>query len=266
MNLTGLNLVEEKHVRHFGQQRESESVSDTWLWATSDEKLDLRDLSHESSKDGQDCGDRFFVFTFVQSVDHNDHRNRGFHEGPDYQLLHLVIQGLIDDFGVRLDQPDECQSELGVPPGELYGKGGEDQVEVTPILEVSGAKEGGAELSICERPLRDRLCDSALPRPSEPVQPVNGGFVGVADPGFDLVQNFCARPPETTVAVAVSIACLLCVSYIIEDSCFACKRMSLQAIVIGNTEIEDALTWFLQGRRHFVCQMYIRRLTIGLGP
>ena len=82
----------------------------------------------------------------------------------------------MDDFGVCLNQPDEGRSELGIPPGELDSQGWEDGLEVAPVLEVSGAKEGGTQPPVCEHPLRDRLCDGALPSPSEPVQPIDGGF------------------------------------------------------------------------------------------
>ena len=116
----------------------------------------------------------------------------------------------MDDFRIRLDEPDEGRSKLGVPPGELDSQSGENRLEVPPVLEVSGTKEGGPKPSICKRPLRDRLGDGTLPRPSEAVQPVYGGLVEVADPKFDFVQNRCTRSPETTIAVAVSIPGLLC--------------------------------------------------------
>ena len=95
-------------------------------------------------------------------------------------------------------------------------------MEVPPVLEVSGAKEGSTKPSICKRPLRDRLGDGALPRPSETIQPVDGGLVEVADPQFDLIQNCCARSPETTIAVAVSIPSLLCTPDTVEGGCFGC--------------------------------------------
>ena len=94
----------------------------------------------------------------------------------------------MEDFRIRPDQPDEGRSKLGVPPGELDSQGGENRLEVPPVLEVSGAKEGGAKTSVCKRPLGDRLGDGALPRPSKTVQPVDGPrIVEVADPKFDLV-------------------------------------------------------------------------------
>ena len=93
----------------------------------------------------------------------------------------------MNDIGIRLDELDKRRSELGVSSGELDSQCREDRLEVPPVLEVSGAKEGGAEMSICRHPLSDGLCDGALPRPSETVQPVDGGLVEVADPKFDVV-------------------------------------------------------------------------------
>ena len=139
----------------------------------------------------------------------------------------------MDDFRIRLDEPDEGRSKFGEPPGELDSQGGKNRLEVPSVLEVSGAKERGAKPSICKRPLRDRLGDGTLPRPSETVQPVDGGLVEVADPKFDLVKNGCARPPETTIAVAVSIPGLLCTPDAVEGSCVSCRRKSHEAIVIG---------------------------------
>ena len=106
-------------------------------------------------------------------------------------------------------------------------------MEIPPVLEVSGAKEGSTKPSICKRPLRDRLGDGTLPRPSEAVQPVDGGPVEVADPKFDLVKNCCTRSSETTIAVAMSIPGLSCTPDTVEDSCFGCGKEFHEAIIIG---------------------------------
>ena len=88
------------------------------------------------------------------------------------------------------------------------------------ILKVSRAEEGGPEPSFCENPLRDRLRDRGLPRPSESIQPVDRRLVKVARPEFDLIQNVAAGPLEATVAVAMSIFGLLRTMDIVEDNCF----------------------------------------------
>ena len=106
--------------------------------------------------------------------------------------------------------------------------GGEDQLEVASVLEVSGAEERGAEPRVCERPLRDRLRDGAFSRPCESIQPVDWGLVKVACPKLDLVQNCSASPLEATVTIAVPILGLLCASETVDDSCFSCGR-SLKA-------------------------------------
>ena len=95
----------------------------------------------------------------------------------------------MDDIWIGPDQLDEGGSKLGVSPGELDREGWEDEPEVPPVLVFSGAKEGGTEPAICECPLGGRLRDGSLPRPSEPVQPVDGGSASarVVDPEFDLV-------------------------------------------------------------------------------
>ena len=172
----------------------------------------------------------------------------------DDQLLHLTIEGLVDDFGIRLDQPDEGRSELGVPPGELDGQGREDGLEVPPVLEVPGAEEGGTQPSIRSRPLRNCLCNSALTRPGEPIQPIDGGFVKVTGPKLDLVKDCCTCSFETTIPIAMSILGLFCAPYIIEDSGFGCRRV-FSDDRHGNTRMHDILTWVLEGEVILCAQM-----------
>ena len=161
----------------------------------------------------------------------------------------------MNDFGIGLDQLDEDRSKPGIPPGELDGQGWEDDLEAAPVLEVSGTEEGCTQPPVRKRPFRDGLCDGALPRPSETVQPVDGGFVEVTGPEFDLVQNCYACSSETTIPVAMSILGVLCVPYIIEDSGFGCRREFFQTIVretrgrkaLGYSDLDP------RERGHFVC-------------
>ena len=104
---------------------------------------------------------------------------------------------------------------------ELNGDSGEDKLEVPPVLEVSRA-EGGPEASVGKHPLRDRLLDGALPRSSQPIQPVDGGTISVTRPKFDFVQNSAAGSFETTSSVTMSILGLSSVVEIVEDGCIGC--------------------------------------------
>ena len=245
-DLTRLDLMEDEHIRRFHQEREPETLSNARLRATSDEEFDVGNLRHKLPKDGQDRRSGFFVLAFVQGVDHDDSRNGGFRQGLDDQLLHLTVEGLVDDFWIGLDQLDEDRSKLGVSSGELDSQGWEDGLEGPPVLEVSGAEEGCTQPPIRERPLRDRLCNSALPRPGETVQPVDRGLVEVAGPEFDFVQNCCARSFETTIPVAMSILGLLCAPKIIEDSGLGCRGV-FSDDRDRNTRTHDILTWVLEG-------------------
>ena len=141
----------------------------------------------------------------------------------------------MDDIRIRPDQLDEGGSKLGVSPGELDRYGWEDRPEVPPVLEVSGAKEGGTESPICECPLGGRLCDRSLARPGEPIQPVDRGFVfvGVVNPELDLVQDCCTRSLQATAAFGVLIPGFFCISDVVENIRFGCGSF-FQAIVIGN--------------------------------
>jgi hypothetical protein len=130
----------------------------------------------------------------------------------------------VGDLWIRPYQRDEDRPEFGICPRKLDGQGGEDETEVAPVFKVSGAEEGGTESSLCERPLRDCLSNGALPRSSETVQPVNRGFVKVACPELDLVQDGTAGPLETSVAVAMAVLCLSSATKIVEGSRFGCRR------------------------------------------
>ena len=131
----------------------------------------------------------------------------------------------MDDFWICLDKPDKGRSKLRVPPGELDSQRWEDRPEVTPVVEIPRAEEGGTQTPVRERPLRDRLCDCALARSGEPVQPIDRRLVEVTGPEFDLVQNFCPCSSETTIPIAMSILGLLRISDVIKNSGFDCKRV-----------------------------------------
>ena len=89
---------------------------------------------------------------------------------------------------------------------ELERKGGEDEVEVATVLEVSGAKKGCPQETISEQKLRDGLSDSRLPCSGEAVQPEDRGCVKVFSPRFDLVQDSLPRSPEAAPAISMLIS------------------------------------------------------------
>ena len=128
----------------------------------------------------------------------------------------------MDDIWIRSDHLDKGGSKLGVCPRELDREGREDRSEVPPVFKISGAKEGGTESAICECPLGGRLCDGSLPRPSEPIQPVDGGLVKVVNPEFDRVQNCGTRSFQATFALSVSVLGLFCISDVVENIRVGC--------------------------------------------
>jgi hypothetical protein len=99
----------------------------------------------------------------------------------------LVVQRLVDNLWIRFYQRQEDRPNLDVLALELDGKGGENELEVTPVQEVSGAEEGGPKLSFRECPLRGCLRDGALPRSGQPVQPVDRAAAIKIYPEFDIV-------------------------------------------------------------------------------
>ena len=97
-------------------------------------------------------------------------------------------------------------------------------MEVASVLKVSRAEEGGTELSLCKQPLRDRLGDRALSCPRQPVEPVDGLFVEIPRPEFNLGQDGSTGSLEATFAAAVAILGLLCTAEVVEDGCFSYRR------------------------------------------
>ena len=97
-------------------------------------------------------------------------------------------------------------SEVGVFVCQLEGKGGEDEVQVAAILEVSRTKEGCSQETIGEDTFGDSLSDRRLPCPGEPVQPEDGGLVQILSPRFDLAQDSLARAAEAASAISMLIS------------------------------------------------------------
>ena len=128
----------------------------------------------------------------------------------------------------------------------MDGQGWEDGLEAPPVLEVPRAEEGCTQLPVRKRPFSDGLCDGALPRPGETVQPVYRGLVEVAGPELDFIQNCCPCSSETTIPVAVSILGVLCALYVIENSGFGCRREFFLDDRHGNTRKEGVLTGILE--------------------
>ena len=89
-----------------------------------------------------------------------------------------------------------------------------------------------------ERPLRDRLCNGALPRPSQPVQPVDRRPGKIRCPEFDLVQDGTTGSLQTALAVAVPISGRLRTREIIEGAQFGCSG-PCQALVVGRRKLSD---------------------------
>ena len=97
-------------------------------------------------------------------------------------------------------------------------------MKVTPVLEIPRTEERSTELSIREQALRDRLCNGALPRSRQPVQPEDRRPIEIPRPQFDLVQDGSASPLQTSFAVTIvmSIFGSFRAAKVIEDLRFSC--------------------------------------------
>jgi hypothetical protein len=119
-------------------------------------RIDTLETSHDTEAEDRKDGRRFPVSPFTRRAGNDHNRNGGFQEGLNYQLVHLAAQRLVGDFWIWLHHPEKYRSTFGIRPYELDYESGEDELEIAPILEVSGA-EGGVEQILCEHFLHGRL-------------------------------------------------------------------------------------------------------------
>ena len=82
-------------------------------------------------------------------------------------------------------------------------------------------------MSVCEQSLCNGLSDGALARSGQPVQPVNGGFVKIPRPEFNIVQDGPAGSLEATFAATMAILRLLCATEVVKDSCISYPEPAL---------------------------------------
>jgi len=105
---------------------------------------------------------------------------------------------------------------------ELEGEGGEDVVEVPAVREIARTKEGRSQSPVGEDALGDGLGDCGLARPGEPVQPVDGGHLGVVGPGFYLIQDTLPGSLEAALAITMSELDSFCTTAAVQHRQFSC--------------------------------------------
>ena len=128
----------------------------------------------------------------------------------------------MSDSWIRPHQRDKDRPKFGVRACELDREGWKDELKVASIQEVSRTEERGTKLSFCENPLRDLLRDSALPRPGQPIQPIDRRLAEIPCPKLDPVQDGFASSPQTTFTAAMSIFSCLGAAETIEDARVGC--------------------------------------------
>jgi hypothetical protein len=141
------------------------------FWPARNEELDEWDLIDGSGEYLEDGGFGLFVPAFVEGVDDDEGRNAGGFERVDNDFLHLRKKRVLSEVRVVPQNGKQRLSELWVSIGELEGEGGEDVLNVAPVLEISRAEETRPELSIRITGLGERLGDGRLPGPRETVEP-----------------------------------------------------------------------------------------------
>ena len=73
------------------------------------------------------------------------------------------------DVWIRLEEGDEDGSEFVILVCQLEGEGWEDELEMTPVLEIARTEERGSKQPVGEDPLANRPGDRRLASPGHPV-------------------------------------------------------------------------------------------------
>ena len=115
-------------------------------------------------------------------------------------------------------------------------------MKVPAVLEIARAKEGRSKPPVGENAFRDGLSNCGLASPGEPVQPVEGGSIGVLGPRLDVIQDNVPGPFETALALAMSELGPSGAATIVQDRQLSCWFMSLR-----HSEVGLRLTYILQG-------------------
>jgi hypothetical protein len=91
----------------------------------------------------------------------------------------LGTERFSSDLGIGFQDWEQLLSEFWVPVGELEGEGGENVLDISPVLEISRTEETRAELPVCKAILSESLGDGRLASPRETVKPENAlvGFI-----------------------------------------------------------------------------------------
>ena len=149
--------MEPEHFRDALQQVEPEPGAELRFWTARNEELDLWDLIYVSGKDRKNGGGGFFISAFVEGVDDDESRNAGSFEWANDDFLKLGTEGFLSDLRVGPQDRKQLLSEFRVPVGELEGEGGEDVLDIAPVLKISRAEETRTELPIREAILGECL-------------------------------------------------------------------------------------------------------------
>ena len=81
-----------------------------------------------------------------------------------------------------MEEGDKSGSEFWEFVGQLEGEGGEYEVEVAAVLEVTRTEERRPKLSVSKDPLAGRLGNRGLASPGEPVQPEHRRLLKIFGP------------------------------------------------------------------------------------
>ena len=71
---------------------------------------------------------------------------------------------------IQLKEGDKDRSRVWEFVGQLKDEGGEDEVEIATVFEVTGTEERRSKLFVSRHPFADCLGDCRLASPGEPVQ------------------------------------------------------------------------------------------------
>ena len=184
---------------------QAESGANPRFGSSADEEFDIGDLVHIAGEYRQEGRGWLLVFALIEGIDDDQGCGVSGFEWANDQPLHLGTEGSSSGIGVGLQDSKQLLSERAIPMCELEGKGGEDGLEIVPIVEIARTEETSSELSVCEAYFRKRLGNSGLPGSGEAVEPEDVFILFVVYPAFELGKNVSSGPPHAPLSVNADV-------------------------------------------------------------
>ena len=129
----------------------------------------------------------------------------------------------MDNVRIGLEERDERGTEVWVHLRKLERQCGEDELEVTAILDTPRAEKRCSQTAAGEDPFCDTLCDCGLPRSGEPIEPEDWRPVEILGPLLDLIQHTLPGLLQATAPISVLVSGPMSATTTVQDHHIGCE-------------------------------------------